>query len=133
MVFCGEHYKGGTMRAGLVAVTVAAFVGLGGIAFAADPLEVAPDMYKKNFENDRTRVMTVTFAPGQNIAEHSHPDHFVYVLETGTLKITKSTGEAAEVTPKVGDVLWIPAETHSAVNVGSTPVKLLVVEHYLTQ
>ena len=116
------------MRAGFMAVTIAAVVGFAGIALAADPLEVAPDMYKKNFENDRTRVMTVTFAPGQSIAEHSHPDHFAYVLEAGTLKITKSTGEVAEMSPKVGDVVWIPAETHSAVNIGSTPVKLLTVE-----
>ncbi len=117
------------MRNGFVAVTIAAaVVGFAGIASAADPLEVAPDMYKKSFENERTRVMTVTFAPGQSIPEHSHPDHFAYVLETGTLKITKSTGETVEMSPKVGDVVWIPAETHSAVNIGSTPVKLLIVE-----
>ena len=116
------------MRRGWVVGTIVLFVGLTGVAFAADPLEVAPDMYKKNFENDRVRVMTVTFAPGQSIPEHSHPDHFVYVLETGTVKITNSTGNVTDMTPKVGDVLWIPAETHSAVNTGSTEVKLLVVE-----
>jgi quercetin dioxygenase-like cupin family protein len=116
------------MRTNWVAVTIVAVVGFAGIASAADPLEVAPDMYKKDFENDRVRVMTVTFAPGQSIPEHSHPDHFAYVLQTGTLKITKPTGEVTEVTPKVGDVIWSPAETHSAVNTGSTPVKLLVVE-----
>ncbi len=116
------------MREGLVAVAIAVVVGFAGIALAADPLEVAPEMYKKNFENERTRVMTVTFALGQSIPEHSHPDHFAYVLETGTLKITKPTGEIAEISPKVGDVVWIPAETHSAVNIGSTPVKLLIVE-----
>jgi quercetin dioxygenase-like cupin family protein len=121
-------HKEADVRAGWVAVTIAAFVGVTGLASAADPLDVAPDMYKKSFENERVRVMTVAFAPGQSIPEHSHPDHFAYVLETGTLKITKSSGEVTEVTPKVGDVVWIPAETHSAVNTGSTPVKLLVVE-----
>ena len=116
------------MRKGWMVATVAVCMGMSGIAFAADPLEVAPDMYKKNFENDRVRVMTVTFAPGQSIPEHSHPDHFAYVLETGTVKISKPTGEVVEMTPKVGDVIWIPAETHSAVNTGTTEVKLLVVE-----
>ncbi len=116
------------MRARWVVGVIVAFVGLTGIASAADPLEVAPEMYSKNFENDRVRVMTVTFAPGQSIPEHSHPDHFVYVLEAGSLKITKSTGEVSEVSPKVGDVLWIPAETHSAINTGTTTAKFLVVE-----
>ncbi len=114
------------MRASWMAV--AAVIGFAGVASAADPLDVAPEMYKKDFENERVRVMHVAFAPGQSIPEHSHPDHFAYVLETGTLRITKASGEAAEVSPKVGDVLWIPAETHSAVNTGSTPVKLLIVE-----
>ena len=68
------------MRTSLVVATVAAFVGLTGIASAADPLEVAPQMYKKSFEKARVRVMTVAFAPGQSIPEHSHPDHFAYVL-----------------------------------------------------
>jgi quercetin dioxygenase-like cupin family protein len=116
------------MRAGWIVVTIAAFVGLTGVASAADPLDVAPEMYKKEFENDRVRVMTVTFAPGQSVAEHSHPDHFAYVLETGTLKISKPSGEVAEITPKVGEVVWIPAETHSSVNTGTSEVKLLVVE-----
>ena len=35
---------------------------------------------------------------------------------------------AMEMTPKVGDVMWIPAETHSAVNTGPTEIKILVVE-----
>ena len=115
------------MKAGWLVGLVAA-VGFAGAAMAADPLDVAPDMYKKDFENDRVRVMHVTFAPGQSIKEHSHPDHFIYCLEAGSLKITKADGTVAEVSPKVGDVVWIPAETHSAVNTGTTEVKLLVVE-----
>ncbi len=116
------------MQTSGIVVTIAAVIGLAGIASAADPLEVAPEMYKKDFENERVRVMTVILPPGKSIPEHSHPDHFVYALETGSVKITKPTGEVAEMTPKVGDVVWIPAETHSAVNTGSTTVKLLVIE-----
>ena len=98
------------------------------VSFAADPLEVAPDMYTLQFENERVRVMQVTFQPGQQIAEHSHPDHFVYVLEAGKLQITKADGMASDVELNVGDVLWIAAEAHSAVNTGDTVVRLLVTE-----
>ena len=107
---------------------LAAVMMMARFSFAADPLEVAPDMYKLVYENDRVRVMQVSFEPGQSIAEHSHPDHFVYVLEGGTLKITKADGTSADAELKVGDVIWIDAETHSAVNTGTTPVKLLVTE-----
>ena len=116
------------MRAGFVAMTIAAVVGFAGIASAADPLEVAPDMYKLKFENDRVRVMEVTFQPGQSIPEHSHPDHFVTVEEGGQLKITKADGTITDADLKVGDVVWINAETHSAVNTGTTVVRLLVTE-----
>ena len=98
------------------------------ISFAADPLETAPDMYKLVYENDRVRVMQVTFQIGEQIAEHSHPDHFVYVLEGGNLKITKADGTVTDAELKVGDVVWINAEAHWAINTGTTPVRLLVTE-----
>lgn len=94
---------------------------------AQDPLKVAPNMYKLLFENERVRVMEVTFKPGEKIAEHSHPDHYVYVLSAGKLKIT--AGETVtDADLAVGQVLWIPAETHWAVNTGTTEVKALVTE-----
>lgn len=116
------------MKAGWLAGMLVAVAGFAGVASAADPLAVAPDMYKLDFENERVRVMTVTFAPGQAMPEHSHPDHFAYVLETGTLKISHPDGTSMEASPKVGEVMWLPAETHSAVNIGTTQVRLLVVE-----
>ena len=96
--------------------------------FAYDPLEVAPDVYKKLFENDKVRVMEVTFAPGYKIKPHSHPDHFVTVLEPGTLKIFKTDGTSQEIQLTKEQVVWIPAETHWAQNTGKTEVKLLVSE-----
>jgi len=101
---------------------------IGRVALAADPTEVAPDMYKLQYENDRVRVLQVIFKPGQSIPEHSHPDHFVYVVEGGNLKITKSDGTVTDAVLKVGDIVWINAEAHSAVNTGSTVVRLLVTE-----
>lgn len=98
------------------------------VSFAADPLDVAPDTYTLVYENDRVRVMQVTIPVGGQIAEHSHPDHYVYVLEGGSIKITKKDGTVTDAELKVGDVVWIDAETHWAVNTGTTPVRLLVNE-----
>ncbi len=93
-----------------------------------DPLGGAPDMYKLKFENERVRVMEVTFAPGASIAMHSHPDHFVHVASGGKLTLSYSDGTSKEIDAKTGDILWLNAESHAAVNHGDTEVKLLVVE-----
>ena len=97
-------------------------------AFAQDPIEVGPDVYKFKFENGRVRVMDVTFAPGASIAMHSHPDHFVYVLSGGKLILSYPDGSSKEADTKAGDLLWMDAETHAAKNPGDTEIKLLVVE-----
>lgn len=108
----------------LVAVTVF----MARVSFAADPLEAAPDMYKLKYENERVRVMEVTFQPGQKIAEHSHPDHFVYVVEGGDLQISKADGSVNDAALGVGDIIFINAEAHWATNTGTTTVRLLVTE-----
>ena len=95
---------------------------------AQDPLTVAPKMYKLRTENERIRVMEVTFAPGTKIEQHSHPDHMVYALTGGTLKIHKGDGTSMDADLKTSDVLWFPGETHWAENTGQTTVRLLVVE-----
>jgi quercetin dioxygenase-like cupin family protein len=102
--------------------------GLGLKTLAQDPISVAPDMYRVLFENERVRVMEVTFQLGQSIPPHSHPDHYVYVVEGGTLKLSKPDGSSADITVEAGQVLWIPAETHWAENIGSTVICLIVNE-----
>ena len=111
-------------------ILVVAFVFVWAIsrAIAQDPLVAAPEMYRLLFENERVRVMEVTFQPGQKIAPHSHPDHYIYVAEAGTIRISKPDGTSTDAELQVGQVLWIPAETHWAENIGTTKVRLIVNE-----
>lgn len=95
---------------------------------AQDPLTVGPDVYALKLENERVRVMEVTFAPGASIALHSHPDHAVYVVEGGTLVVTDASGKDQTFEIKAGDSFWMPAQSHSARNPGTTNLKLVVVE-----
>ena len=97
-------------------------------AWAQDPAKVAPESYKCIFENERVRVCEVTVKPGASVATHSHPDHFVYVIAGGTGKITPEGGEAQPIEFKAGQVTWMKAVTHSAVNTGTTELRLLVTE-----
>ena len=96
--------------------------------FAQDPLKVGPNIYKLVFENERVRVMEVTFQPGDKIATHSHPDHIAYMLSGGTLKLSYPDGSTKEISGEKGQVFWIKAETHAAENTSPKKVKLLVVE-----
>lgn len=95
---------------------------------AQDPLAVAPDMYRLLFENERVRVMEVTFQPGQKIASHSHPEHFVYVAEGGKIRMYKPNAPSADVDIQAGQVVWFPAETHWGENIGTTTLRLIVNE-----
>lgn len=101
---------------------------LGNLAAAQDPVKVAPNQYKLLFENDRVRVLEVTLEAGESIVSHSHPDHFVYVVSPGKLKITPQGKEGQEMETTQGQVVWIAAETHSAMNTGTTNFKGVVVE-----
>lgn len=98
------------------------------VSLAQDPVEVGPDVYKKDFENERIRVLEFNFAPGASIAMHSHPDHVMYILSGGTLKLSYPDGHTNEMAAKTGDVIWLNAETHAAENIGTTDVHGVVVE-----
>lgn len=96
---------------------------------AQDPVQVGPNIYKRvAFENERVRVCDIEFKPGDKIAMHSHPDHFVYVLSPGKLRLSYPDGTSKEMEAKEGDVVWVPAESHAGENIGDTDFKAIVVE-----
>jgi quercetin dioxygenase-like cupin family protein len=101
----------------------------GGTAAPAgtDPLVAGPTIYKSVFENERVRIFETTFAPGAEIPMHSHPDHAAWVVTGGKLQITNAAG-AAEHVLEAGQAVFMPAEAHSAKNVGETEIKLAVFE-----
>lgn len=116
------------MRTLMAALLAAAFLAETALAASMDPMSVAPEMYKKLFENEQVRVMEVTFAPGGKIAMHSHPDHFVYVVEGGSLRITDDAGKVTDATVAPGQVLWFDGQSHRAENTGGSQVRLTVTE-----
>ncbi len=99
-------------------------------SFAQDPVKVAPGNYNCTLENAQTRLCEFTLGPGGKIPTHSHPNHAVYVLAPGKLRITDdATGKADEHDFKAGQTVWIPAVTHHAENIGDTTLKGLVIEY----
>ncbi len=97
-------------------------------SYGQDPVKVNPKVYKFLFENDRVRVFEISFEAGEEIGVHSHPDHVVYVMTDGKLAITEVDKEPMEADLKAGQVMYLPAQTHSAINIGETQIKAVVVE-----
>lgn len=98
------------------------------VAVAQDPVEVGPHIYTVVFENEQVRVSEIHFNVGDSIPMHSHPDHFVYVLDPGTLQLSYPDGTTKDFAATPGQVVWSEAETHAAVNVGATEFRAVVVE-----
>ena len=112
---------------GLAAVLGLIFAAKG--VMAQDPVQVGPHIYKRvAFENERVRVCDIEFKPGEKIAMHSHPDHFVYVLSPGKLRLSYPDGTTKEMEAKAGDVVWVGPESHAGENIGDTDFKAIVVE-----
>lgn len=92
-----------------------------------DPLDVASNVYKLKLENDRVRIFDVTFKTGDKALMHHHPDHVIYVIEGGKMKLT-SEGKTDILDMKDGDTIFLNAQSHEAENIGQSILKLLVVE-----
>ena len=93
-----------------------------------DPLKLAPGIYSLLFENDQVRVYDIRFEAGDRIAMHSHPDHILYILSPGTIKLSYADGTSKDVTVEAGQVLWSNAESHQSENSGTTEVHAIIVE-----
>ena len=94
-----------------------------------DPAAVSPDLYKVLLENEHVRILEYRVEPGAVEPWHTHPAKAMYVVEGGTLQITLEDGTTFLSEEKVGEAHWMgPVGKHMGKNVGSTPVRIVVVE-----
>lgn len=80
------------------------------------------------FENDRVRVLEVNYAPGTTHEMHTHPDHVVYALGDAKVRMTGEDGKSSEAEIKKGGTRWQPAVTHKTENIGTTALRVVLVE-----
>jgi len=92
-----------------------------------DPLVVASDISKPMLENERVRVFKATFKAKEKAEMHHHPDHVIYVLKGGKMKIT-SEGKTNVLDLKEDQSMFLKAQDHEAENIGDTTVEMLIVE-----
>ncbi len=94
----------------------------------ADPVEVASNVYKTLFENERVRLLEVRLGAGDSSEMHGHPDYVVYNLTEGKVRFSSPSGETEEVELPAGAAMWRDAEEHATDNLGATEVRALLFE-----
>ena len=97
-------------------------------AIAQDAAKVDPEHYKVEFENDKVRVLRITYGPGEKSVMHSHPEGVAVFLTDGFAKMTLPDGTSQEMKPKAGQVIWTPGDKHQPENIGKEGFEVIQIE-----
>jgi quercetin dioxygenase-like cupin family protein len=107
---------------------LAAIVVTCAVANAQDPAVVNAKTVRIKLDNANVRVLEAELQPGDKEAPHSHPAYVIYVLAGGRVRNHLPDGKTSETEFKTGDVLYRDPLTHWAENIGTTPVRFVLVE-----
>jgi quercetin dioxygenase-like cupin family protein len=94
----------------------------------ADPVQVAPRMYKVLLENHRVRVLEARVKPGVTAPMHSHPGSVVYFIADSKAKFTFPDGKTEVIEGKAGHVMWFDHLAHSVEDAGTHEAHVLIIE-----
>lgn len=94
---------------------------------SGDPVETNPEHYKVVFENERVRVLEYRDVPGDRTTPHGHPDSVMVTMSDFDRRLTVGD-QVRDVSLRSDQAAWLPAQTHTGENVGSTPTHVLFVE-----
>jgi uncharacterized protein (TIGR02246 family) len=97
-------------------------------AAGPDPIAVDPAHYKVAFENDKVRVLRITYGPKEKSVMHSHPEGVVVFLNDINGRFKMPDGSTRDMQVKAGTVSWTDAETHEPENLGNKPFEVIQVE-----
>jgi hypothetical protein len=92
-----------------------------------DPTTSNPQFYRTLWENDDVRVLEYRDSPGQETTPHGHPNSVLITLTDFDRRLS-SGDESRDVSLPFGAAVWLPAQSHSGKNIGSTPTHTILVE-----
>ena len=110
--------------AGVIGYSVAAHAQSG----KADPVNVDPKHYKVEFENERVRVLRVSYGPGEKSVMHYNPDSVIVSLTGDKTRMTTPDGKSHEGPTKAGAAIWAPAGSRLPQNVSDKRDEVIIVE-----
>jgi quercetin dioxygenase-like cupin family protein len=93
-----------------------------------DPAVVNAKTIHVKMENARVRVLEAELKPGDKEQLHSHPAYVIYVIAGGKTRNHMADGETKDTEMVTGDVIYREPLTHWAENIGTTTIRLILVE-----
>ena len=93
-----------------------------------DPALTDGDKYKVVLENEQVRVLRYHDESGAKTHPHHHPDFVMVAVGPFRRQLTFPDGTKREREFKAGEAAWMPAQSHTGENVGSTPTDALLIE-----
>jgi len=93
----------------------------------SDPIATNPDFYNVMWENDDVRVLEYRDEPGEQTTPHTHPNTVMIALTDFERRLSLGPVER-DVALSAGSAQWLPAQSHSGKNIGSTPTHTILVE-----
>jgi quercetin dioxygenase-like cupin family protein len=94
-----------------------------------DAVRVDPQHYKVELENDRVRVVRISYRGREKSVMHQHPPGIGIFLTDARFRFTYPDGKAEDIQAKAGEFLWFgePWE-HLPENLADEKSEVLYVE-----
>lgn len=97
-------------------------------AIGQDPVSVDPNHYKVEFENDRVRVLRITYGPHEKSEMHTHPESVGVCLTDVHGRFTFPDGKTEEIQLPAGQAMWFESTEHLPENLSDQPLEVVFVE-----
>jgi quercetin dioxygenase-like cupin family protein len=94
----------------------------------ADAVKADPKHYKVELENEKVRVLRVSYGPKEKSEMHTHPPSVAIFLKDQHSRHTLPDGTSEEMRSKAGEVRFMDAWEHDPENLSDAPFELIVVE-----
>ena len=94
----------------------------------ADPINVDPNHYSVEFENDQVRVLRIRYGPGEKSEMHDHPPAVGVCLTDCAGKFTYPDGSTEDFELKAGSVLWNDSIEHLPESSSDAPMEIVFIE-----
>lgn len=93
-----------------------------------DPVKVAGNMYRTEFENEQVRVVRIKIPPGASIPKHTHGHRISVALTPVVIEFTNEDGSKAEVEFKAGEARFGTPATHSELSKRNEPSEIILID-----
>jgi hypothetical protein len=102
---------------------------MGKAALQRDAVKVDPKHYKVELDNDRVRVVRISYAGNEKSVMHQHPRGVGVFLTDAHFKFTYPDGKVEDIKAKRGEFLWFAdVWEHLPENLSNQGAEVIYVE-----